>query len=649
MSLYKQLLIGISLFMLFIFCGNFWSNLETSRQQYHNQLNAHAQDTASALGLSLTPHVDDPAMTELMINSIFDNGYFSRIRIVEIRSGKVLEDRVAEPIIDHVPGWFSKMAALEPGKGEAIIMRGWTQAARVEVESHPSFAINRLWHSALSNALWLFVCSLLLLLVMSLVLRYQLKPLNYLVEQANAITRREFLSLPKLPKTPELRRVVQAMNMMVTQLKALFEEQVKRSETLIREAYHDSLTGVANRRAFDEKFQARLADEESPSGNLILVRIQDLAGVNARKGGAKTDELIVAVSRILTSILARDFKGNGLVARIRGGEFAMLTPQMMELDHDQLMSELSHQLQMLYSTGASDVMPVGHAATVTFNQGDVPGMIMMRADQALTAAETQMNYFAAADVTIAPSADNENRNYWLSLLQEILADRRFVLFSQPVVSCIDPKVIDHHKILARVTNEEGEIIAAGKFMPWVYRLNLGTRMDLVILSQTLDYMTQHDGNYAISIVGESIATPEATDALLALVKNKPELAGRLTFELDENELPDSEVFIQAIKRIKAAGCGIGVQHFGGRFHLIGHLPQWGLSWLKVDGSYVHDMDTQEDKRLFLEALYWATRQINLPLIAERVETQSELEQLSIIGLQGAMGKWCGEPKKIWPL
>ena len=86
MSLYKQLLIGICLFTLVIFCGNFFVTLESSRDQYRNQLSAHAQDAATALGLSLTTNIDDPTMTELMVNSIFDSGYFYRIRVVDIKT-----------------------------------------------------------------------------------------------------------------------------------------------------------------------------------------------------------------------------------------------------------------------------------------------------------------------------------------------------------------------------------------------------------------------------------------------------------------------------------------------------------------------------------------------------------------------------------
>lgn len=78
MSLFKQLLLAISLFMMVVFSGNFIVTLESSRNQSNNQLLSHAQDAATALGVSLTPNVNDPAMIELMVSSIFDSGYYKK-------------------------------------------------------------------------------------------------------------------------------------------------------------------------------------------------------------------------------------------------------------------------------------------------------------------------------------------------------------------------------------------------------------------------------------------------------------------------------------------------------------------------------------------------------------------------------------------
>ncbi|MTD40768.1 EAL domain-containing protein [Erwinia sp. CPCC 100877] len=645
MSLYKQLLIGICLFAVVVFCGNCYVALESSRDQYHNQLSAHAQDTATALGVSLTTNIDDPAMTDLLVSSIFDSGYFSRIRVVDLKTHRVLTERYGTPQDTVLPGWFVRLVNLNPGKGEAIVMRGWTQYARVEVISHPMFALQRLWKGMVNSFFWFAVCSLLCVTGTTVFLRRRLRPLNYIVKQATAISHREFLSLPTLPKTPELRRVVEATNMMVTQLKALFSEQAQRTEALRQEAYHDSLTGLNNRRAFDIHLHARLSDEEKSAGHLLLVRVQDLTGLNQRMGGEKTDELLKAVAGMLSEIQQRYFHFDGFLARIRGGEFALVGQAMLSQEMDNLVSQLGTQLKALYDTGISDVSPVAHLAQTTFHPGDTPQAVLRQVDQALAEAETRMRFFATPSAAPAADADDD-RHSWLSRLSSVLDAESFELFSQPVFGCDNPREVLHHKILARIKTGEGETLPASRFMPWIHRLALGQRMDQVMLKQTLHEMARTEGVLSLSICGESVADDESLEALLQPLKQAPALAARLILALDENELPSADRMSDVVRRLKAVGCRLGIQHFGGQFHLIGNLPQWGLAWIKVDGSYVRNIDTEEDKRLFIEAIYWATRQIDLPLIAERVETAGELAILESIGLYGAMGRYFADARTL---
>ncbi|MBL7635767.1 MULTISPECIES: cyclic di-GMP receptor LapD [Atlantibacter] len=647
MSLYKQLLIGICLFTLVIFCGNFFVSLESSREQYRNQLSAHAQDAATALGVSLTANIDDPTMVELMVSSIFDSGYFSRIRVIDIKTGQVIQERSDAPQNADVPGWFADLVRINPGQGDAIVSRGWEQVARVEVVSHPMFALSRLWDNTIGSLIWLLSCSVLGLLGAMLLLRRQLRPLNYIVEQATAISRREFLNLPALPKTPEFRRVIETINMMVTQLKALFNEQAQRTEALRQEAYHDSLTGLSNRRAFDIHLQSRLSDEENASGHLILIRLQDLMGLNQRMGGAKTDELLKAVAKILLNVQQRFFHGDGLLARVRGGEFALVAPTILPQEMETLMGTLASQFKTLHETGLSDVAPVAHFAQADFYSGDTPQTVLIRADNLLAMAETEMSYFASQSRALTVVSGDDHHT-WYNRLAAVMQSESFALYSQPVYQCNSQQVVLHHKILARIKTEKGEIIPAGRFMPWIHRLGLGKRMDQVMLKQTLREMAKSQENVALSISGESVADDASLDALLAPLKSAPQLASRLTLELDENELPDPERVSAIMSRLKDAGCNLGIQHFGGRFHLIGNLPQWGLAWIKVDGSYIRNLNKEEDKKLFIQAIYWATRQINLPLIAERVETMGELAELEKIGLYGAMGRFFGDASTLRP-
>ncbi len=116
------------------------------------------------------------------------------------------------------------------------------------------------------------------------------------------------------------------MNQMVEKLKALFQEQAQRSERLRDEAYQDSLTGLGNRRFFDMQLHNRLsAEDQVSSGVLLVLRVNDLAGLNQRLGGQRVDQLLKAVADQLR--LAGQGLGAGLtLARSRGGEFVMLAP-----------------------------------------------------------------------------------------------------------------------------------------------------------------------------------------------------------------------------------------------------------------------------------------------------------------------------------
>ncbi|MBJ7223839.1 MULTISPECIES: cyclic di-GMP receptor LapD [unclassified Brenneria] len=643
MSLYKQLLIAICLFVLIIFSGSFFVSLENSREQYNNQLRSHAQDAATALGLSLTPNIDDPAMVELMVSSIFDSGYFSSIRIRDLKTDNITLARTASPEVPNVPRWFVRLVNLQPGAGEAIVMRGWEQAAKVEVVSHPMFAITRLWKSSSATLIWLLSCGTLGVLLGAILLRRQLRPLDYIVNQSLAITRREFLNQPDLPNTPELRRVAQAMNLMVSKLKTLFEEEALRSERLRQEAYQDPQTGLANRRAFDIQFQDKLADDETPPGFLIMIRIQDLSGMNQRLGGQHTDSVLAAIGQIIHKTQKRDVKAESLSARIRGGEFALLCPGLVDKEAHALIDDLTRNMESLYLTGETDVSPVARFCMVPFRPGDAAQSLLIQGDQALTCAERHSDKITIDEsLSTSPRTDTD-RHMWFNRLAPILEQGNLQLFLQPVVNCLDPNQILHHKVLARIEDEQGNSIAAGRFLPWVQRFGWNTRLDQVMLKQVLGYLRQHQGALALSLSYNTVINLPLMAQLLAPLKQQPQLAKRLILELDENQLPDTAQLEALIKLLNEHGCALGLQHFGGRFNMIGNLSQWGLAYLKVDGSYIRDIDREEDKKMFIEALYRATNSIALPLIAERVETPGELKVLQEMGLQGAMGRLLGEP------
>lgn len=609
-------------------------------------MRSHAQDTATALGLSLTTQIDDLAMIELMVSSVFDSGYFSSIRVINIEDERVLVERNAVATTERVPGWFVDLVNLHPQGGDALVMRGWEQAARVEVVSNPQFVLSKLWDSTLGSLVWLLLCGLLSAMFGGWLLRRQLRPLDAMVKQAEAINKREFLSLPKVPRTPELKRVVLAMNQMVEKLKGLFAEEAARSEQLRAESFQDSLTGLANRRLLNEQLTDQLlVTEQSSAGHLLMLRINDLTGLNQRLGGQRTDVLISAVAQLLKRLTQQPDRHTWLAARNRGGEFSLLTPGLDSKDAARLAAEISATLENLRLTGASDCMPVAHLGIVAYTPGEASTDILLRLDQALTQAQ-QHPERPWVHLQQSDNPPNHTQHDWRTWIDDALTHGKMQLYFQPVVQCADTSQVLHHKVLARLLDPQGKAICAGHFLPWIERLGWSARFDLAMLEHTLDYLAEHPWPLALSLSGSTLRDAAQRRLILDMLDGLPSLGPLLTLELDERQLPPPEELRQLCLSLHNTGYGIGLQHFGGSFSQIGNLAQLGLAYLKIDGSYIRAIDQQSDKRLFIEAIFRATNSIDLPLIAEQIETQGELEAIRSLGLFGVMGRLIGPPEPM---
>lgn len=642
MSLLKQLFLAICLFLVVAFTGSFIAGVESSREQLISQLRSHAQDAATALGLSMTPHVDDPAMIELMVSSIFDSGYFASIRVVRIADDGVIVERSTEIRPENLPGWFVDLVDLQPQGGDALIMRGWEQAARVEVLSHPQFALAKLWDSALGSLFWLLLCGLVSAVLGGWLLRTQLRPLDNMVQQAQAISRREFLTLPRVPRTPELKRVVLAMNQMVDKLKTLFAEEAARSEKLRGEAYQDTLTGLANRRQFDIRLSNQLViNEQHPDGYLLLLRLNDLGGLNQRLGGQRTDALIAALGDQLKQLLALPERSQWLASRNRGGEFTLLAPGLNGEDAERLASELSESLNSLKQTGASDCDPVAHIGIAAFRPGEQSEAVLSRADQALAQAQSNTDrcWERLDDFT---ARTTQGLHDWRAWIDDALTQGKLQLYFQPVAECATGTLMQH-KVLARLLDPAGEAITAGRFLPWIERLGWAARFDLAMLEHSLAHLTQHPRPLALSLSAATLRNEQDKARLLDVLNRHEDVAHLMTLEIDERHLPPPAELEALSQAIREAGFNLGLQHFGGRFSLIGNLTHLGLAYLKIDGTYIRAIDQESDKRLFIEAIFRATNSIDLPLIAEMVETEEELAVLTELGIHGAMGRLIGAP------
>src|SRR5690606_38103726 len=121
-----------------LFAGTMAITVHDTRAYLNAQLRTIAQDTATPLGISLSPALaaGDMAVAESLVNAVFDSGYYRRVAITGI-DGKAIMERAAPAQVDGVPDWFMRLLPLETPRGQALVMAGWQQAGTVEVSANP--------------------------------------------------------------------------------------------------------------------------------------------------------------------------------------------------------------------------------------------------------------------------------------------------------------------------------------------------------------------------------------------------------------------------------------------------------------------------------------------------------------------------------
>ncbi len=141
MSLSKQMIIFIASMLVIVLLGTFLLNLNNTRSFLEAQLQSHAQDTATSLGLSLSSVADpeDPSSMETMINAVFDRGYYSHITLIDVDE-QLIYERANPQEIEGIPQWFIQLISIKAPDATALIQSGWIPVGTLTVQSHPGYA-----------------------------------------------------------------------------------------------------------------------------------------------------------------------------------------------------------------------------------------------------------------------------------------------------------------------------------------------------------------------------------------------------------------------------------------------------------------------------------------------------------------------------
>ncbi len=631
MSMYRQLWLAIIVSMLLALAGSLFASMLGARAYLQSQLTLKNADNATALALSLSQGEPDPVSVELTVSALFDSGHYRLIRVVDPNGATIVERSAAASELG-APEWFARLLPINAAPGQAQISNGWKQFGTLTLVSNSRFAYGALWNNVVQMAIALSVACLIGGYLGSLILRRLRKPLQAVIDQATAISERRFVTI-EAPKVPELRRLASAMNATVGRLKAMFAEETARLEQVRREANFDTLTGLANREHFLACLRQALEGEHATDGSLLLIRLQDLAGVNRRLGREATDEYLRRAADAIR--LCAKLSAEGIAARLNGADFAVMLPGEVSgrSSADKLLARLV-DIAAPFVEGPAAAIGVGH-----FDHEADAGALFARIDLALAAAEAEGIATVREAETNGHQTQPRSAKQWASMIRNALDHEWVRLISFPVCD-FSGDLLHRECPLRLMFDEHGEWLPAGHFLPVAERLRLTPQLDLTAVRLGLRELAAHPDlpGLAINLSASSISDERFRTELLAQLAADRANASRLWLEVAEGgALKHLAEFRELCLALKLAGCRVGLEHFGHHFSQIGQLHDLGLDFLKVDASFIRGVDGNPGNTAFLRGLSGIAHTIGLLVLAEGVTSDAELAALGAIGFDGATG------------
>jgi diguanylate cyclase (GGDEF)-like protein len=641
MTLFKQIALLISTVFLVLLLVIVLNDQARTSNFQQGQLQTTAQDMATMLGIAISnlPEGGDQATLEVLFNAVFDSGYYTQIELIAV-DGQTIHQKSQDLGIAGVPDWFVRLAPLEPARGTTQVMKGWTQLGQLNLVIHPGFAYSNMYQSLVSALRWFALLFIISMILLWLVLRFLLKPLQQVQAQADAIHINKFVQQKKIPTTSELKSVVEAMNLMVSKVQSIFDDQEKTLSQYQQLLYRDRLTNLGNRRYLLDQLQQSLADESSLHGCMAIIKIVDFEQLRDRHGYEVSDNLV----RILADLLRQTHVDHEAerISRFNEDEFAFLstTDESAVTGYIRVLFDLFKKLsQKEPNLGEVKLL----AGVCDLQVGSESGNILANIDYCLSQASTRGPF--SIEHQLSANLDlPQGKMQWRGWLESVLQAKQFFLVGQLAMSNDGTPV--QRELFIRARNQQDQIVPASAFMPMASSLGMSLDIDrevfrLVTSNQDIDRNTP----LAINLSAAFFELAEAQDEFEQLLSDCQQTDTRLCIEASHhvlNQHPLMQGKVSERLRQHQHQFGIDNLDLGQALQL---LQTGQFDYVKINAKTLHEM-SREDMSAGYQALRTITDTLDIRIIAVGVDSQKVFDELKSIGIDIMQGNFLDTPSAI---
>jgi len=441
-------------------------------------------------------------------------------------------------------------------------------------------------------------------------------------------------------------------------ISALVTSRVSKANRRIAHlANHDDLTGLHNRRSFEEhlKHTIATADRAKNAYGLLYLDLDRFKIVNDTCGHHAGDKLL----KELTACIQQRLRRGDLFARVGGDEFAVIAQGKNFTDITHLAEDLRNIVQDFNFVYAEQAFKISLSIGVTPIDGQIEDIQTILADvdsACYVAKQSGRNRVHVTQENDAEVVKYRSDIAGIQSIRQALAEERLSLYFQPIFNIEEKSVsMAHCEILLRIRSENGEVYSPAKFIPIAEKYNIMSEIDQWVFNHVVEWLLEHQNDFhvprlLVNLSGLSFLDESFNNHIVERLQRGDIDSSLIAFEITETAAVDNFEKVRGfIDRVRRLGCTLALDDFGSGFSTFAYLKQLPIDFLKIDGSLVRNIASDSIDLEMVRAINQIGHTVGAKTIAEFVENDEILNELRELGVDYAQGYGLRMPSPLLQL